>query len=243
MRPVVVPLDTDLPPPPPGTRHVRVRGWGIIIADDDLRERVDRRFHWPMILLALAVLPLLAIELLKRPTGRLAFWVDVGFAVIWVAFLVEFVLKIAIAESRWEYVKRNWIDLVIILVPLLRPLRLTSLSRTIRLFKLRGVGLKLLRSAVMLFVSFEVADRLLRRLGIERAEKPKRPPPNKMTRHMLMDEVDALRDRVDQWEAWYGEHTDYLEARGILSYEVPHEPEPEPDTEPPSEPSEAQSER
>jgi hypothetical protein len=214
-----------------------MRGWGIIIADDDLRERVERRFHWPMILLALAVLPLLAIELIKKPTGSLAFWVDVGFGVIWVAFLVEFVIKIAIAESRWEYVKRNWIDLVIVVVPLLRPLRLTSLTRTIRLFKLRGVGLKLLRSAVMLFVSFEVADRLLRRFGIERAKKPAHPPPNKMTRYMLMDEVAALRTRVEQWETWYGEHTTYLEARGVLSYEVPDDAPPiEPPTQAPSTP-------
>lgn len=229
-----MPRDTVLPPAPPGTRHVTVRGLGIVIADDDLRERVDRRFHWPMILLALAVLPLLAIELMKKPTGAMALWVDIGFGVIWLAFLVEFVIKISIAESRYEYIKRNWLDVVIILVPLLRPLRLTSLTRTVRLFKLRGVGLKLLRSVVMLFVSFEVADRLLRRFGIERKKKPAMPPPHKMTRHALMDEVKALRKRVDQWETWYGDHTVFLEDQGVLTYDVPddvpaealEEPEP-----------------
>ena len=214
-------MGTVLPPAPPGTRNLRVRGLGIVIADDDLRERVERRFHWPMILLALAVLPLLAIELLQKPTGRIEFWVEFGFWVIWIAFLVEFVIKIAIAESRWEYVKRNWLDVVVILVPLLRPLRLTSLSRTIRLFKLRGVGFKLARSVVMLFVSFEIADRLLRRLGIERPKKPLHPPPNKMTRYMLMDEVAAGRKRLEQWEVWYAEHTGFLESQGVLTYEVP----------------------
>ncbi|MGK0359004.1 MAG: hypothetical protein ACI9U2_001300 [Bradymonadia bacterium] len=215
-----------LPPAPPGTRNVRVRGLGIVIADDDLRERVERRFHWPMILLALAVLPLLAIELLQKPTGRIEFWVEVGFWMIWIAFLVEFVIKIGIAESRWEYVKRNWLDVVVILVPLLRPLRLTSLSRTIRLFKLRGVGFKLARSLVMLFVSFEVADRLLRRFGIERPEKPLYPPPMKMTRYTLMDEVTASRKRLEQWEVWYAEHTVFLEGQGVVTYEVPDEAPP-----------------
>lgn len=176
-----------------------------------------------MILLALAVLPLLAIEVLRKPTGALELWVDVGFGVIWFAFLIEFVVKITIAESRFEYVRRNWLDVVIILVPLLRPLRLSSLTRTVRLFKLRGVSLKLLRSVIMLFVSFEVADRLLRRFGIERKKEPGLPSPRKMTREGLMDEVEALRKRVDQWETWYGEHTVFLEDQGVLTYDVPDE--------------------
>ena len=76
-----------------------------------------------MIILALAILPLLVFELVRRPEGAMRTAMQIGFAIIWLAFVIEFVIKIAIAESRVEYVRRNWIDLIVILVPVLRPLR------------------------------------------------------------------------------------------------------------------------
>ena len=216
-----MPLGTVLPPPPPGTRHVRIPTLGLLIADDDLRRRLEHFFHWPMIVLALAVLPLLGIELWAPPTGGMEVAIEVGFGVIWVAFLVEFVFKIAIAESRLEYVRRNWLDLVIIIVPVLRALRLTSLVRMVRLFKLRGVAFKFARSAMTLFVTFQVADRVLRRFGIDRPEKPRDPAVETMTRYALQDEIRLLRRRRDAWEAWYVRHRAFLEDRGVLTYDLP----------------------
>lgn len=230
-RPVCVPFGTRLPPPPPGTRHVRVPRLGVVIADDDLRERVERRFHWPMILLAVAVLPLLAIEVYQKPTGALATWVDVSFAIIWFAFLVEFVAKITLAESRFEYVRRNWLDLVVILLPVLRVFRLTALARTVRLLKLRGVAFKFARTAMTLFVSLEVADRALRRLGFERPDRAEQPEPATMTRAQLVDEVRALRDRAEAWQAWYETHRTYLEEVGVLTYALPSDVEVEAEVE------------
>ncbi len=232
-RPWRVPVGTQLPPPPPGTRHVRAPGLGIVIADDDVRERVERTFHWPMILLAVAVLPLLALEVQGDLPKDLAVWVDVGFGLVWVAFLIEFVVKIAVAESRWEYVKRNWLDLVVILLPVLRVLRISALGRSVRLLRLRGVALKAARSAMTLFVTFSVADRLLRRLGVERDARPDRPPPASMTRYALIDEVSALRARNDRWAAWYEQHRAFLEARGVLTYALPDEDEAHPEAEAP----------
>ncbi|MCA9546370.1 MAG: ion transporter [Myxococcales bacterium] len=225
-RPWHVPAGLALPPPPPGTRHVSLGRYGRIIADDDLRERVERAFHWPMILLALAVLPLFAIEVFEKPTGRLEYWLEFGFAVIWVAFLVEFVVKIAVAESRLEYVKRNWLDLVVILLPVLRVLRLSALARSIRLLKLRGVAFKFARTAITLFVSFEIADRVLRRLGFERPERPPQPKPEGMTRYQLIDEVVAGRAEIHRWHDWYARHRAFLEARGVLTYELEAEDPP-----------------
>ncbi|MHC4421614.1 MAG: hypothetical protein ACYS1E_13580 [Planctomycetota bacterium] len=148
-HPAIVPHGTALPPPAPGVRHVPVALVGIVISDDDLRQRVDRFFHWPMIVLALAILPLLAIEVFRAPAGALKWAIEIGFAVIWLAFVIEFVIKITIAECRLEYIRRNWLDIVIILVPLLRPLRAfratQGLARTTRVFKMRGVGMKCAR--------------------------------------------------------------------------------------------------
>ena len=86
------PSDCNLPPPRPGVRHVKLSRFGILVADDELRRRVDRLFHKPMIILALLVLPVLAIELLYLNTEEyqshdLAAWIcRIALSWIWLAF-------------------------------------------------------------------------------------------------------------------------------------------------------------
>jgi hypothetical protein len=211
----IVPFGETLPPPRPGVRHVRVLRRCTIVADDELRLVVDRWFHWPMIVLALAVLPLLAVELFyldRMPDGERS-WLGVlcwvGFGAIWLAFVVEFIIKIAIAESRIEYVRRNWLDVVIILVPALRPLRATSIVRTGRVFKLRGVGMKLFRYGFGFIVGLDATDHYLQKVGIKRARGAK--PAEQMTRDELMDEVRRLRQRCDTWEQWHKAEQEFLQ--------------------------------
>ena len=235
-KPVVVPHETALPPPAPGVRHVRIPLVGIVISDDDLRQRVDHYFHWPMIVLALAILPLLAIEVFRKPTGAMQFAIEIGFGVIWLAFVVEFAWKIAIAESRVEYVRRNWFDLVIILLPLLRPLRAfratQGLARSTRVFRLRGVGMKCARYVFTILIGLKATDRLLHRIGLKSDDERKEP--EKMTRHELTREVKRLRRRNDAWEQWHDAHERYVERHGGACYLAPRPQEGEPaDDEPP----------
>ena len=212
LQPAVVPHGTTLPPPAPGVRYVSVPLLGIVISDDKRRRRVDRFFHWPMIILALAILPLLAIELFHRPEGWQRWALDIGFGLTWLAFLVEFVIKVAIAESRIEYARRNWLDIVIILVPVLRPLRAAAVVRTTRVFKLRGIAMKCARSVFTVVVGLEATDRLLRRLGLKAGKEHKRP--ETMTRHQLMSEVRRLRKRDSAWERWHHAHEEHVATYG-----------------------------
>ena len=225
---IIVPHGADLPPPPPGVRYVRAPLIGIVIADDELRDRVRRRFHWPMIILALLVLPVLAIELFARPeTWTLLWWLNSSaLAIIWLAFLVEFVIKVSIAESRFEYCRHNWLDIIIILLPALRPLRLTYVAKTTRVFTLRGVGMKVVRYAFTFIIGLEATERMLERLGLKQSRDRK--DPRQMTRRELMAEVRDLRRIRDGWEAWYDAEQKFLEERGFEPFR-----EKTPPTEPP----------
>ncbi len=206
---VRVPRGTVLPPPVPGERRVNVRIFGIVVADDLVRDRVDRVFHWPMIVLALAMLPLLLVEFIRKPEGWYQWSLDIGFAIIWLAFVIEFVIKISIAESRIEYARRNWLDLVIILVPVLRPFRAaSSVSRTTRVFKLRGIGMKFLKYFFTFIIGFEATDRMLERVGIKLKKELK--DPKEMTRYQLMDEVRTRRKSDTAWCEWYEAHCAFL---------------------------------
>lgn len=199
-----------VPPPRPGVRHVRVFTIGLVVADDDLRRRVDHLFYWPMIILALAILPLLAWELLWPPEpGTWQWWASAAsIAVIWAAFFIEFAIKVAIAECRVEYCRRNWLDIVVLCLPLLRPIRVAALARTSRVFALRGVGMKLLRYVVTLLIGLEATDRFRRRLGVKPARD--RRDPMQMTRDELIREVRRTRALIDRWERWHASLVEHL---------------------------------
>lgn len=191
---------------------------GIVIADDELRMYVRRRFHWPMIILALMILPLLAWEFLAKPTlWTFEWWMSaLAMSIIWVAFFVEFVVKITIAESRFEYVKKNWLDLIVLALPLLRPLRVAYLARTSRVFALRGVGMKFARYVITILIGLEATERLLERVGVK--SRKGRPRPEEMTRYQLMDEVNRLRRETDGWRSWHAGHQEFNEQQGLPCY-------------------------
>lgn len=144
-------------------------GWGWRRSDDRLRRRLERTFSVPMIWIALMILPVLVIELwLKNQVAdyrwlRIALHVSTG--VIWFSFAAEFILMASVAEKKLDYLKHHWIELAIILLPLLsfmrslRLLRVTGASQLIRVsqlnqivrtYRLRGTAMRALRALILL---------------------------------------------------------------------------------------------
>lgn len=132
-------------------------GWGWRDATRELGARLERRFSIPMIVLALLVLPILTVQYFWEDFVNRQLWLnialDVGSTLIWVAFVVEFTLLVAIAESRARYCRSHWLELLIIVLPvvdylpLLRALRLLRLVRPVlvyyaRYYRLYGLLMK-----------------------------------------------------------------------------------------------------
>jgi voltage-gated potassium channel len=55
---------------------------------------------------------------------------------VWAAFAVEYAVKLYLAPDRWRFFKRNIPDLIIVAVPMLRPLRVLRSVRLLRLLRL-----------------------------------------------------------------------------------------------------------
>jgi hypothetical protein len=117
---------------------------------------------------------------------------------------------------------------VIILLPLLRPLRAfratQGLARSTRVFRLRGVGMKCARYVFTILIGLKATDRLLHRIGLRSDDERK--DAEKMTRHELTREVKRLRRHNDGWEQWYDAHERYVERHGGACYLAPR---PSPD--------------
>ena len=93
----------------------------------------------PLLVLALVFIAVLALPYaisLDRP-GTIA--VAVANGLIWVAFATDYLVRMYLALDRRQYVRRNVLDLVIVVLPFLRPLRALRLLRLIRLGAVGGV--------------------------------------------------------------------------------------------------------
>ena len=129
-------------------------------------DRLDRGFGTPMLFVAVLILPVLIIEYTKRDlvdsTPALQLALDIGTAVIWVAFALEFLVESSVAPKTGKYLKDKWLDAAIVILPMLefimtrlvdaaplaRLLRLgravnpEQLARMQRLYRLRGLMTK-----------------------------------------------------------------------------------------------------
>lgn len=160
--------------------HAWIPGLGWKKADSKLEKFLARKFSGPMIIIALCVLPVVGAEFLydKQIDSKsaLRFFIDSCGAAIWAAFVFEFVVMVSIVEKRLRYCKQNWIDLAVVLLPIVsylgaarlgRLLKLKQLTRTARIYRMRGLAIRSWRAIVVL----DVIDSLLRRDPQQRVEK------------------------------------------------------------------------
>ena len=90
----------------------------------------------PLVLLAIAMVPLLVVPLLVTlPEAVEAAFVAADWF-IWAAFAFEYVVRLGLTSERWQFVRREWPSLLLVLLPFLRPLRLVRSARALRILRL-----------------------------------------------------------------------------------------------------------
>lgn len=150
-------------------------GWQVV--DYDLRKTLELFFSVPMIFMALLILPVLAAEYYSDywhaqidSAVFLRIFLDICISVIWIAFTGEFIIRCAVAESRWAYALAHWLDLAVVVLPtfeflpFLRVIRLTALTQLSRYYRIYGVAGKGWRA----FVALEVLQRLTHHSALAR---------------------------------------------------------------------------
>ena len=107
-------------------------------------ERWERATEWPLMAAAVAFLVAYAVPIL---------WPDVGTTVrtvcevvqwlAWALFVLDYVVRLLLAQHRGRWVLRHLLDLAVIALPLLRPLRLLRLVTLLNVLNRRAsVGLR-----------------------------------------------------------------------------------------------------
>ena len=125
-----------------------------------LYDRVDRATELPMLILAVLIIPLIIIPFVVdlSDAGDGAFiaanWV------VWTAFATELVVKTYLSPNRRRYLVTHWFDVLIVVVPFLRPLRIAQSARALR-------GLQALRLIAVLYRSGISSRSVLNRHGLQ----------------------------------------------------------------------------
>jgi len=127
--------------------------------------RWEARTERPLLVLALAFVIVLVLPL----TADLPRWADLTLQVtnvgIWAAFAVDYLARLYLAPARWSFVRRHPLDLLLVLVPFLRPLRAARLIRLLRLSVVTGAfqgrARRSLHATVGLYVGVSTACALL----------------------------------------------------------------------------------
>ena len=110
---------------------------GDRISDGDERlMRVEERMELPMLLLSFCMVPLLLGPLLwEMSLTEETVYIALDL-VIWAIFVIEIVVKFAIARDRIRFLLSHWLEIIVVIVPPFRPLRILRLvlfgSRAIR---------------------------------------------------------------------------------------------------------------
>jgi voltage-gated potassium channel len=133
----------------------------------ELLAKLERWTDRPLTVLAFLLIPLiLAPYLLDLSPEVQTALLGIDY-LIWGAFAADLIAKLVIAPDRLAYLRRHWLDVFLVVVPILRPLRAARAIRLVwaagaatrvldgtgRLMARRGTGYVLLAAVLVVFVA------------------------------------------------------------------------------------------
>ena len=86
--------------------------------------RWQKLTEWPLAIAAAVFLAAYSFEVIAEPDGKIA---EVVIAATWLVFVIDYVVNLVLAKPRWRWFYTHLLDLAIVVLPMLRPLRLLRL--------------------------------------------------------------------------------------------------------------------
>lgn len=130
----------------------------------DRYDRFAEAVDTPMLVITILWLPVLIVPLVTPVHGAVAASLEAIDFTVWALFAFEYIVKFALAPDRGHYVKTHILELIVVVVPVLRPLRLVvmlgrvgvvfaeSLRRARSIFTHSGFHFVVLTVAILVFV-------------------------------------------------------------------------------------------
>jgi voltage-gated potassium channel len=112
-----------------------------------LSERIADRLDVPITAAGVVFLLLVLVETVSQPRGAVGTIFSIASWVLWALFVAEFVLRLVIAPSTTEFLKRSWWQVIFLAVPALRFVRALRVLRAARIGRVLSSAVRSSRSA------------------------------------------------------------------------------------------------
>ena len=116
----------------------------------------ERAAEWPLTGFAMMYLVAYAVPILDPAlgtAGRRA--TSLVMTLTWAAFAADYFVKLALARQRWRFIRTHLVDMLIVALPMLRPLRVLRILTAFSLLNRRATTW--LRGRVIIYVAGAVA--------------------------------------------------------------------------------------
>jgi voltage-gated potassium channel len=97
-------------------------------SDERLRA-VERITEAPLLVLAILFVPVILLPMMFDLPGRISDALQYSEWAIWGIFAAALLVKVSVAPRRFRYLRDNWFEVVVVVIPFLRPLRILRLVR------------------------------------------------------------------------------------------------------------------
>jgi len=91
---------------------------------EELLHRIERITEMPLLIFAFAMIPLLLGPMLWELTAQEEATFLILDYFIWALFAVDLIVKVAISPHRFAYLRRHWLEVLVVVIPFFRPLRI-----------------------------------------------------------------------------------------------------------------------
>ncbi len=85
-------------------------------------KEIEAWSEWPLAILAFAWIALLVFDLTGSPSP----YIEPATNLIWAIFIIEFLVRIAVATERGRFVRENWLTVIALIVPAFRLIRFAA---------------------------------------------------------------------------------------------------------------------
>lgn len=91
---------------------------------EELLHRIERITEMPLLILAFVMIPLLIGPMVWEMSPREESTFIMLDYFIWAIFAIDLIIKVAISPHRLNYLRRHWLEVLVVVVPFFRPLRI-----------------------------------------------------------------------------------------------------------------------
>jgi len=143
--------------------------WGLEwrLIDQALYAHIEKKFLYPILVVSFLMIPFWITEIIFSKISHLWLFhlLNFGNAIIWSLFVAEFIILCSISKKPLKYVTTHWLELSIIILPMLALARFIVISKYLQFSKATYLLVKI-QNILNIYRARSVINRIIRILII-----------------------------------------------------------------------------